>query len=94
MQKGLTPFCKRDRTLLHENYREIQDYVDNVYTIKPTEKANENQEKEMIDCKSNEIRNIIQWAANGTKKREKEKPEVDGDDKIFMISNGVEEEKE
>ena len=48
----------------------------------------------MIDCKSNEIRNIIQWAANGTKKREKEMPEVDGADKIFMLSNGIEEEKE
>ena len=60
----------------------------------PRKKTTENQGKEISDCKSNEIRNVIQWAASGTKKREKEKPEVDGADKIFMISNGIEEEKE
>ena len=68
--------------------------MDNVYAIKPTEKDNENQDKKLIDWKSNEIRNIIQWAANGTKKREERKPEVESADKIFMISDDIENGKE
>ena len=43
-----------------EELHEFQDYVDNVFAVKPTEKDNENQDKKLFDCKSNEIRNIIQ----------------------------------
>ena len=65
-----------------------------MFAVKPTKKDKENQDKELINCKSNEIKNIIQWAANGTKMKEKEQTEVDGPDKIFMISNTAEKGKE
>ena len=82
-----------ENDITEEELQEVQDYAENIYTIKPTEKTTENQGKEISDCRSNEVRNVIQWAASGTKKREKEKSEADGADKIFMISNDIEEKK-
>ena len=82
-----------ENDISEEELKEIQDYTENIYTIKPSEKTTENQGKEISDCRSNEVRNVIQWAASGTKKREDKKSEADGADKIFMITNDIEEKK-
>ena len=78
-----------ENDISEEELNEIQDYTENIYSIKPSGKTTESQGKEISDCRSNEVKNVIQWAASGTKKREEKESETDGADKIFMITNDI-----